>query len=458
MKSLVEPAYFKQDSALSQAVGQSQKHLKIIETTYRHNAESDYTENIQKLNKAFNYQANSQHYWSEPEQSLLYGSPLYESASPAQRMALNHLHWFVNYNYISDSESETAFFNQVTAGVFDAIGGYTTLSTELAVETEQEYCHMNTFRKVGLMTASALIDKQGLSALLKWNSYKLTLGNESLPTYQYYALRSLAKGAFRKQKQHYSHYLQKLETKNQFIIKAPTTGMLGRSLNYSLPVESFFSFNWGAGSPFMACHFYAMRFIANLYLKNMEHAIVKYFKKLQKRGEFIPAPTAISYNHFLDEAFHTTISRLIAKDLYKDFAQPNTYERLVANLGILALQKGTLGGLSAVLPHRYFTDDFPIMELVYRLLQSPVFGLSARDALHWMEQCFCQEHNGFHLAVNNRQHLLSDLRHFFSEVGYLWPVNREMQVMAARGSINEALQQNRKTFARFAQLVSADNN
>ncbi|MGA7937097.1 MAG: hypothetical protein WCA35_26325, partial [Kovacikia sp.] len=323
------------------------------------------------------------------------------------------------------------------------------------VETEQEHSHINTFRKVGLMTASALIDKKGLSALLKWNSYKLTLGSEVLPTYKYYALRSIAKGAFKYKKQHYSPYLQELEAKNEFIIKAPTTGMLGRSLDYSLPMQSFLSFNWGAGSPFMACHFYAMRIIANLYLKNMEHTIVKYFKKLQKHEEFIPAPTAISRNHFLDEAFHTTISHLIAKDMYRDFAKPTAYERFIANLGILMLQRGTLGGLSAVLPHRYFADDFPIMELVYRLLQSPLFGMSATDALLWMERCFCNEHEGFHLASRNRQRLLSDLRHFFEGVDYLWPGNREMLVMAARGSIKQAIEKNRKTFAQFTKAVLA---
>ncbi|MGA7938127.1 MAG: hypothetical protein WCA35_31550 [Kovacikia sp.] len=437
---------------------QPKKHFKLIETTYRNNADSDYTENIQELSKAFNYQSNSDHYWSDPEQSLLYGSPLYEAASPAQRMALNHLHWFVNYNYISDSETETVFFNQITSSVFDAIGGYTTLSDELAVETEQEHCHINTFRKVGLMTATALIDKKGLSALLKWNSYKLTLGKEALPTYQYYALRSIAKGAFKKERQHYSQYLQTLEDKSKFIIKAPTTGMLGRSLDYSVPIQSFFSFNWGAGSPFMACHFYAMRYIANAYLKNMEHAIVKYYKKVQNRGEFIPAPTAISRNHFLDEAFHTTVSQLIAKDMYKDFAKPSAYESFVANLGILALQRGTLGGLSAVLPHRYFRDDFPIMELVYRLLQSPVFGMSTQDAIYWLERCFCYEHDGFHLAAKNRQRLLSDLQNFFGEFDYLWPVNREMSVMAARGSIAQATQRNLKTFDQFSRSVLAQGS
>jgi hypothetical protein len=449
VKSFVEPPNPQQ--AMTQA--QTDRYLKKIEITYHSNADSDYTERIEELNKAFDYSRDRHHYWSDPEQSLLYGSPFYEAASPDQRLALNHLHWFVNYNYISNSETETVFFNQVTASVFSELGGYDTLSEELAVETEQEHQHIKAFRKIGLTTATTLIGREGLNALLKWNSYKLRLGHDPVPTYEYYALRSVAKRLLKSNQSPYSRYLSELEENSKFIIKAPTTGMLGRSLDYSLPLQSFFSFSWGAGSPFMACQFYAVRIIANLYLKNMEHPIAKYFKKLEHQGEFIPAPTAVSHYHFLDESFHTTISQLLAKDLYKDFAKPTASEKFVANFGIYMLQRGTLGGLSGVLPHRFFADDYTIMELVYRLLQTPSFGLSAQDALHWVERCFCQEHDGFHVAFQNRQRLLLELRRFFEDVDYLWPVNREMRVMAARGSIDQALQSNRKTFQKFSQSI-----
>jgi hypothetical protein len=230
--------------------------------------------------------------------------------------------------------------------------------------------------------------------------------------------------------------------------------MLGRSLKYSLPLQNFFSFNWGAGSPFMACQFYAIRIIANLYLKNMEHSIAKYFKRLENKGEFIPAPTAVSRYHFLDEAFHTTVSKLLAKDVYKDFTKPTVYEKFIANMAIYMMQTGTLGGLSAVLPHRYFADDKSVMELTYRLLQAPLFGMSARDALHWMNRCFCSDHEGFHVAAGNRRRLLLEMRRFFEDVDYLWPVNREMRIMAARGAIGEAIQTNSKTFEHFSHSVA----
>lgn len=435
------------------SMAKEKKYAKLIEKTYQNNSDSDYTEKIEELTKSFKYEDNKDSYWSDPEQSLLYGSPLYEVTSPAQKVALNHLHWFANYNYISNSESETVTFNQVTSSVFEAVGGYETLSRELCFETEQEYYHINAFRKVGLMSASALIGKKGLNALLKWNSYKLTLGRDSFATYKYYTLRAVAKRMMSGSKREYSAYLHDLEQKNQFILTAPTTGMLGRSLEFSLPLQSFFNFNWGSGSPFMACQFYTIRIIANLYLKNMEHSIAKYYKKLENKGEFIPAPTAISRNHFLDESFHTTISGLLAKDMYKAFAKPTAYEKFVGNMAIYMMQRGTLGGLSSVLPHRYFGDDCTVMELVYRLLQAPVFGMSSEDALHWMERCFCQEHEGFHVASKNRQRLLAEMRRFFENVDYLWPVNREMRLMASLGSIDTAIQNNKKTFKQFSQSL-----
>ncbi len=432
--------------------GLSRKSTRLIETTYHNNQDSDYTEQIAALSLGFSYEKNKAHLWSEASHSLLYGTPLYAEASESQRRALNHLSWFANYNYISNSETETVMYNQVTGGVFESIGGYDTLAQELSFETEQEHDHIKAFRKVGLMTATALIGRTGLNELLKWNSYKLTLGKQVLPTYQYRAMRSLAKGITpSRHRRLYSPHLQTLENSNGFILKAPTVGMLGRSIGPSLPMQSFYGFSWGTGSPFMACQFYTIRMIANLYLKNMEHAIAKYYKHLEHSGQFVPAPTAISRNHFLDEAFHTTISSLLAKDLYKEFSRPTTAEKLIANNVIYRMQKGTLGGLSAILPHRYFADDFTIFELLYQLLQSPVFNFSEPEARHWMARCLCQEHDGLHIAAANRARLLKDLRRFFFEIDYLWPVNRDMAAMAASGSIQATLRQNAQTFEKFFQ-------
>lgn len=61
------------------------KQRKSIELTYRSNSDSDYTEKIQELDRNFDYDDNLNYYWTDPEQSLLYGTPLYEVASSTQK-------------------------------------------------------------------------------------------------------------------------------------------------------------------------------------------------------------------------------------------------------------------------------------------------------------------------------------------------------------------------------------
>lgn len=426
-------------------------HLKVIETTYRSNTESDYTENIESLDKSFKYGDHAHCYWSQPEHSLLYGTPIYEAASPSQKIALNHLHWFTKYNYTADTETETITFNQITASVFKAIGGYETVCQELDLETEQEYSHVHAFRKMGLMTAMALIGRKPLQNLHKTHSYKSTLGHNSWPTTQYYALRFLTKNMLKSKQAYYSSYLSQLEAREKFVVTTPTKGILGRGISDSW--QGFFTFNWGAGSPFLACQYYAARMMGNILLKSMEYPLVKYYRKLKKQGEFIPAPTAVSYYHHLDEAYHTTMSRVLSKDMYRDFSPPTAYEKFVANISLYMVQQASFSGLSSVFPHRYLKDDRFLMTFIYELLQSPLFEMSRQDALHWIEKCFCHEHEGFQVAIRNHQHLLTAFRNFFDDFGYLWPVNREMKLMAAGGNIERSLQNNIKTFQQFSRVA-----
>lgn len=439
--------------------GQAKKHLKLIETTYHSNTSSDYTEKIEELYKNFNYSSNSNHYWSEPEQSLLYGTPLYESASPAQKLALNHLHWFAFYNFVAASETETITYNQITASVFSACG-YETLSRELALETSQERTHINAFHKIGYMTMKALLGQEAFKAPLKGKLYQVTnkggAENSLFAVYQYKALRFIVKTMLNSKKQYYSQYLRELEETNEFIIPTSTTGVVRQGLS-TKSLQRFFTFNWG-GSPLLASHYYAaVRIMANMLLKNTEHNISKYFRNLENKGEPIPAPTAVSHYHFLDESFHTTTSLVIARDLYKNFPKPTAYEKFVANLGNYLMQRGMLSGLSAISPSRYYADDCSWMYFVYRILKSPLFGMSAPEALHSMEKCFCQEHEGFHVTAKYHQRLLSDLRRFYDDLDYLWPINREMRLMASGGSISKAIQSNIKTFKEFSRLMADEN-
>jgi len=441
------------------------KHIKLTEINYRRNSESDFTEKIEELDKNFNYSNNSEHYWSEPELSLLYGTPLYEEASPSQKKALNHLYWATQYNQTAATEANAVLYNQVTAGVFSLIGGYDTLCQELDLETAQERHHIHAFHMIGYKTKRTLLGS-AFNTSLQGKSYKKNVGAKALgqrsqfftfklqssplSAFQDSAMRFITnKVVLKSQANYYSQYLRELEQKGESI-PAQTTGLLGQL--GPRPVLQFFTLNCGS-SPFLTCLFYVTRFMANMLIKNYEYRYSHYYKELEKQGEFIPDPLAVSHYHLLDEAFHTTTSQLIAQDLYKDFPKPTAYEKFLANLTIYKSQKVALSGLSGGIPAIFRTDaDF--MLSFYRLLQSPVFNMSSQEALQWLEKCLCQEQEGFHLTLKYHHRLLADMRRLFEPIDYLWPVNRELRLMASGGSINKAIQNNTKAFEQFSRSVA----
>ncbi len=445
----------------------TKKHIKVTEINYRRNVESDFTEKIEALDQAFDYERDRDHYWSEPELSLLYGTPLYDQASPTQKKALNHLYWATQYNQTAATEANAVLYNQVTAGVFETMGGYETLCQELDLETEQERHHIHAFHMMGYKTKRALLGssfhasmqgkgkskpRASKGSLVGGRSPLFSFGWDSslISSFQDYAFRFVTnKVMLRQQAQYYSNYLSQLEQKGE-PIPAQTTGLLGQL--GPRPVLQFFTLNCGS-SPFLACVFYVTRFMANMLIKNYEYRYSQYHRELERQGEYIPAPLAVSHYHLLDEAFHTTTSQLIAQDLYHDFPKPSAYEKFVANLTIYKSQKVGLSGLSGGIPAIFRNDDAFLLSF-YRLLQSPVFGLSNSDALHWLEQCVCQEHEGFHVTLRYHHRLLTDMRRLFENIDYLWPVNREMNLMAAGGSLEKALQHNAKAFEQFSRTVA----
>lgn len=440
------------------------RHFEAIDKTYRNNTESDYTEKIEALTKRFDYASNSQHYWGPPEFSTLYGTPLYDEASSSQKLALNHLYWVGQYIHTSASEANTMLYNQVTAGVFTHIKGYETLCEELDLETSQERYHVRAFQRVGYQTKLSLMGKESLGNAFQKNSHKKTAlsaqpllhflsslrQNSSWEAFQEQTFRKINQVMFKGQAHYYSTFL---EEKGSQSIPTTAGGLAGVTASPSL--FKFFTLSWGS-SPFLAAQYYSARMIANMSLKAYEHNYFKYFRDLDKQGEFIPVPTAISYYHMLDESFHTTMSQVISQEVYKDFAKPTAYEKFLANTIIYLTQKGLLGGLSGGIPAT-FRNDASFMLSFYRLLRSPLFDMSPSDAMHWMDKCLCREHEGFHANFQHHQRLLSDFRRFFSKLDYLSPVNREMQIMADGGSIEKAIRQNVKAFKQFSDSLNLEH-
>lgn len=389
---------------LPDGIVHGKKNLKMLDITYRRNTGSDYTDQISTLQKNFVYAEHKDHNWLAPEFSLLYGSVLYEGASLAEKRALNHLGWVGFYNYTIGGEVTTMVYNELTCGALFHLGGYENLCRELDVETRQERYHVEAFKNIGHTAEMALLGE---------------------PVFE----RPLP------------HYLE---------------GALVHPQGYAAPKQMLSNLRallytgFVGFSPFLATQYYALRGLRNLQLKVKEHQHAQYYEQLQNKEAFIPAPTAIAYFHYQDEAFHTATSQLICHELHKDFKKPTPLEKWTANLGVVTTQK-TMNALSGTVPG-IFSPDHQYIPLVYRLLQTPLFGMSPQDALNMTEQCFCQEHEGFHVAAKYHERALNDNRAYIKDLDYLSPANRELRIMSS-ASISQSLRDNRRAFKKFARSL-----
>lgn len=432
------------------------KRLRNVEHNYRNNLDTDYTEKIKEIDRHFKYSNNSNYFWTQPEQSILYGTPLYEVASESQKIALNQLFWISQYNFAAYSEMETIDYNQITADCFSQISSdYGIISRQLEHESDQERVHIHAFYKVNYQAMKTLLGQQAFA-----NSTEKKSDNEKQKdlqdsNYQFHALNFLSNilsNVFDGKERYKSEHFSKLEAEKKFT-SATTRGFFhGRGVIPSSLLRLFAS-NWGS-SPFLACQYYTVRYMANMLLKNQEHGMFSHFRKLQSQGEFIPEPTALSYYHFLDEAFHTTTSLFLARDLYKNFPKPTAYEKLLINLAVYMIQRSNLSQISGVARNRFFGDDISGMLYIYKILRSPIFEMSHPEAIDWVEKCFCYEHEGFHQSAQSHKRLISEIRQLFDHLDYLWPVNREVRLMAAGSSISRAISSNIKTFQQFSELVA----
>ncbi len=433
------------------------KHTKVNALNYASNQASNYTEKMRKLDAGFKYEDHQDHFWTDPEQSLLYGTPIFAAASDRQRKALNHLYWVIQNINTAASEVNTIFYNQLTAGVFRQVGGYETLCAELDLETSQEYRHVHAFQKVAHRARTALLGQHNSLSGQHASSGRTSSQNQRfswLATWQDQSLSWLARTMLPEGSFCVSSYLKERQLADK-PMPTPMQGSAGRIAPPAL--LKFFTLNWGS-SPFLACHYYSLRYIANLLLRTQEHARAMYYKRLQAQSLPIPAPTALSYYHFLDESFHSTTSQIVGQEMYKDFGKGSPYEVFVANLALLLTQKNVIryhSGLSCGLPARCFRSDVEFMRFIHQILQSPIFEMSGVEALEWMRKCFGIEHEGFYVAQHYHRKLMKDLKNYFASISYLWPVNREMQFGDEWGSVAYGVQASQQAFRQFEALLDS---
>lgn len=385
-------------------IATEKKYVKQMGVVYENNRGSNYTEEMERLYKSFNYADNSDHDWTYPEFSLLYGSPIYERASAAQKRVLNHLYWICFYNYVMGGEITTMVGNQLCCGAFYHLGGYEVICHELDLETSQERVHVEAFRHIGHLTEMALFGR--------------TIFERPMPSY----------------------------------LDATLTDPQNNTRGFATRLGVQFGHMRMANSPFLATQYFTARGLRNIQAKVKEYQHSIYAREREKNGEFVCAPTLISHNHCFDEGFHTTTSKFISHDFAKDLGKPSQLDAFMSNTMIRKVQL-TIDKLSCAVPG-IFADDAQYMPLIYEMLQTEVFGMTRAEALDAVEESFCQEHEGFHTAAKYHSRALAQNREFVSDLEHLNAENRELKYMAA-ASVEQAVSNNIRAFKRLRREVAA---
>ncbi|MFE1747759.1 P-aminobenzoate N-oxygenase AurF [Coleofasciculus sp. H7-2] len=360
---------------------ENQKVYRKLQINHTRNKQQDHTQLLDEAAASFRYEDCKDEYWNPEEFSLLYGTPLWEQASPSQRIILNQLYWVAYYSQIVSAEIATIYFNQTSAAGLYAQEDFRLVCDTLDLESAQERAHISAFRKVSSEVEAQLFGKRVFS----------------------YPMR----GPF-------------AET----MIFADTNAL--KTWWKKLQLQSFGMLS--AGNTFLACQYFTVRGIRTLNGKLVQHKLSNYYQK-HPNPENAPIPSKISFYHFMDESFHFNSSTILSHDVVKCLKPPTAFEKLVANLGISGCQRDHYHFSVAI--NGIFWYDPALYSAIYEVLRSPIFEMSDRDAKEMMRLCFTEESEGLHHSYKTRTEAMESYKVYLEKVDYAWVSNRQMSIMAA---------------------------
>ncbi len=369
-----------------------------LQINHNRNQQQDHTALMDETVGKFRYEDCRDEYWNPEEFSLLYGTPLWEQASPQQRVILNQLYWVAYYSQIVSAEIATIFFNQTSATGLYAQEDFRLICDTLDLESSQERAHINAFRTISKQVEQALF-------------------GELIFTYP-------MRGPF-----------------TETMVFADTNALKAWWKKIQLQYFGLIS----ANNTFLACQYFTVRGVRTLNGKLVQHKLSNYYQK-HPHQEQAPIPAQISYYHFLDESFHFNSSTIVSQDVITCLAPPTAFESLVANLGLLGCQRDHFHFSAAI--NGIFWYDPALYGKIYRVLRSPIFEMSDRDAKAMMRRCFLEESEGLHRSFLTHQEAMASYKVYIEKLDYLWKRNREMSLMAGN-SIPRYLATQQSAFERF---------
>ncbi|CBW26623.1 conserved hypothetical protein [Halobacteriovorax marinus SJ] len=372
--------------------------VKKLEFNHRKNKEQDHTELLDSSAKSFNYQDCKGEYWNPEKFSLLYGTPLWDQASANERVLLNQIYWVAYYAQIISAEIATIFFNQTAAAGLFGLEDFRLVCETLDFESMQERAHIDAFKVIG-------------------EQFEEEVFGERIFTYP---MRP--------------YFYETMIFQKTNMIKKFWKSIQLRS--YSL---------LSSGNAFIGCQYLTVRGLRTLNGKIVQHQLSKYYTDHEDK-ENAPIPSKVSYYHFMDESYHFNSSNIIGSDIIKNLKKPTAFESFIANLGI----KGTLKDHSNfnISVNGIFWYEPAIFETLLKLLTTKVFGMSEKDAIHILKECFTKENQGIVEAFETHQTALESYRNYLSNIEYVSKSNKNGGAMN-KTSIENYLTENRRQFFEF---------
>src|SRR5262245_18394050 len=345
------------------------KTLRKLELNYRKNKQQDNTPAMDVLAAEFRYEDCQDLRWKPEQFSLLYGTPLWDSATEEERTKLNQIYWVAYYSQIISAEIATIFFNQTSAAGLYAIEDFRLVCDTLDLESAQERAHINAFKKIG-------------------EAFEEAVFGERIFTY---AMR----GPY-------------VET----MIHANTNRV--KEFWRWIQLHAFTLLS--SGNAFIGCQYFAVRGVRTLNGKLIQHQLSQFYSKSQDK-EYAAIPAKISFYHFLDESFHFNSSTVISHDVLQSLKPPTKFERMVANRALSGSQRDHYHFSTAI--NGLFWYDPALFPKIYKILRSPLFGMNDRDARRMMIDCFTKENDGLQRSAKSRQIAIDSYREYLADLDYV---------------------------------------
>lgn len=376
---------------------------KKVALNLKRNEKQDNTEALDEISKQFVYADCATEYWNPEEFSLLYGTPLWDQASRAQRVILNQLYWTGYYSQIISAEIATIFLNSASAAGMYGLEDFRIVCDALDFESHQERAHINAFK-----TISEAMEKEVFGERI----FSYPMRNFAAETMVFQDTNKLREAWKRFQ----IHFFTYLSSSNAFI----------------------------------ASQYLTVRGLRTLNGKIVQHQLSQYYVKHHDQ-ENAPIPSKVSWHHFLDESYHFNSSTLIGHEIVKSLNKPTAFEKKVVNMAIRGCQRDHFNFNCSV--NGIFWYEPAIFQTIYKVLRSRVFNFDHASAIEMLEKCFCHDNEGIQLAHKTHLEARESYEQYLNGLDFLTADNKALTIMK-QSSVERYLQTNRKAFASFKTQAS----